>query len=116
MKTLDVQFALKDLGKLHYILGIQVYYTESGLLMNQSKYMDDLLHKLHMTDVKPMPSSSAVKRVLWYVNGTKHFGIYFQPSPTLTVSAYSDADWASNLDDRKSVAAYCTFVGNNIVS
>ncbi|XP_038904402.1 secreted RxLR effector protein 161-like [Benincasa hispida] len=58
----------------------------------------------------------ATKRVLRYIRGTKHYGIYFQPSLNLHIFAYSDADWASNLDDRKSVAAYCTFVGNNIVS
>ncbi|XP_038887194.1 uncharacterized mitochondrial protein AtMg00810-like [Benincasa hispida] len=56
IETLVVQFALKELGKLRYFLGVQVHYLESGLLMNQSKYVDDLLHKLQMTDVKPMPS------------------------------------------------------------
>ncbi|XP_038902364.1 secreted RxLR effector protein 161-like [Benincasa hispida] len=58
----------------------------------------------------------AAKRVICYISGIKHYRLYFQPSHNLNVSAYSDADWVSNLDDRKSVAAYCTFVGNNIVS
>ncbi|TYJ96957.1 putative mitochondrial protein [Cucumis melo var. makuwa] len=34
----------------------------------------------------------------------------------LSITAYSDANWASNIDDRKSVAAYCVFICNNLVS
>lgn len=39
-------------------------------------------------------------------------GLLFQRSPDLFISAYFDADWASNIDDRKSVVAYCVFIGN----
>lgn len=53
----------------------------------------------------------AVKSVLLYISGTKHLGILFQPSLTLQVSTFSDADWASNIDDRKLMAAYCVFIG-----
>ncbi|XP_038904394.1 secreted RxLR effector protein 161-like [Benincasa hispida] len=56
------------------------------------------------------------KRVIRYISGTKHYDLYFQPSPNLQVSTYYNANWASNLDDRKSVVTYYTFVGNNIVS
>ncbi|XP_038904425.1 uncharacterized mitochondrial protein AtMg00240-like [Benincasa hispida] len=44
----------------------------------------------------------AAKRVLRYISDVKHYGLYFQPNPNLHISAYSDVDWASNLDDRKS--------------
>ncbi|XP_038891648.1 uncharacterized mitochondrial protein AtMg00810-like [Benincasa hispida] len=69
IETLDIQFALKDLGQLRYFLGIQVRYLDSGLLINQSKYVDDLLHKLQMTDVKPMPSPSVQGRKLSKTDG-----------------------------------------------
>lgn len=58
----------------------------------------------------------AIKRVLRYISGTRNFGIFIQQGDDLNITAYSDADWASNLDDRKSVAAYCAFIGNNVVS
>lgn len=29
---------------------------------------------------------------------------------------YPDADWAGDLDDRKSVGAYCIYLGNNLIS
>ncbi|XP_038902368.1 secreted RxLR effector protein 161-like [Benincasa hispida] len=58
----------------------------------------------------------AVKRILRYISATKHFGLLFQPSSDLSIFAYSDADWDSNIDDQKSIAAYCVFIGNNLVS
>lgn len=51
-----------------------------------------------------------------YLSGTKTLGILLQQSSNLTLTAFSDADWASNLDDRKSVAAYCVFLGESLVS
>lgn len=58
----------------------------------------------------------AMKRVLRYLNGTKSFGLLFQRGTDLSIFTYSDIDWVSNIDDRKSVAAYCVFFGNNLVS
>lgn len=45
ISSLHNRFALKDLGHLHYFLGIQVAKTSAGgLLLTQSKYISDLLH------------------------------------------------------------------------
>lgn len=45
---------------------------------------------------------SSVKRILRYLKGTSPHGLFFQPSSNFQISAYSDADWASNIEDRKS--------------
>ncbi|XP_038874880.1 uncharacterized mitochondrial protein AtMg00810-like [Benincasa hispida] len=58
----------------------------------------------------------AVKRILRYVSSTRHFGLYIQQGSDLSISAFSDADWAANIDDRKLVAAYCIFLGGNLIS
>jgi hypothetical protein len=34
----NMDFALKDLGDLHYFLGIEVKYAADGLLLTQDKY------------------------------------------------------------------------------
>lgn len=169
---MDKTFVLIDLEQLSYFLGFQIHYLKSGFLVNQAKYVEDLLFKLNMTNVKAtaLPCVQgrtlskidgqplqdlfvyrstvgalqylthtrpdiaymvnhlsqflqkpkdihwrAVKQVLRYVS-TKNFGILFQPSFDLQVTVYSDIDWASNVKDRKSVAAYCAFVGNSLVS
>ena len=50
-----------------------------------------------------------------YLSGTWSIGLLFQRSTDLSMSTYSDVDWASNIDDLKCVAAYCVFIGPNIV-
>lgn len=170
---LNASFTLKDLGHLSCFLGIQMQNLGSGILLNQSKYVDDLLFKLQLHNMKSAPSPCvvgkqlsifdgspmhnlslyrstvgalqyltqtrsdiayivnhlsqflraptnthwhAVRRVLWYLISTKHYGIHIQLSFDFNIVAYSYADWASNIDDRKSIAAFCVFMGNNLVS
>ena len=53
IKALTTEFDIKDLGSLHYFLGIQITRTPTGLFLSQSKYVKDLLLKSEMVDVKP---------------------------------------------------------------
>ncbi|XP_052291746.1 uncharacterized mitochondrial protein AtMg00810-like [Citrus sinensis] len=34
----------------------------------------------------------------------------------MKITGFTDADWACDLDDRKSVGAYCIYLGNNLMS
>jgi transposase InsO family protein len=51
-------FDLKDLGSLHYFLGLQITRSSSSLCITQSKYAQDLLTKHNMLDCKPASSPS----------------------------------------------------------
>jgi hypothetical protein len=59
---------------------------------------------------------SAVKRILRYLKSTisYFFCIYKNSSKQLT--AYSDSNWASCPDDRRSTSGYCVLLGKNILS
>jgi hypothetical protein len=48
LKDLENDFALKDLGNLHYFLGINVKRTSSDLILSQEKYVDDILKRTGM--------------------------------------------------------------------
>ncbi|XP_058211725.1 uncharacterized mitochondrial protein AtMg00810-like [Rhododendron vialii] len=54
-------FALKDLGTLHYFLGIKVISVSQGIMLSQAKYTLDLIKKAGMTDCRPCASPSSLK-------------------------------------------------------
>jgi len=61
-------FALKQLGKLNYFLGIEIqYHSSSSIVLTQGKCLRDLLHKTNMIDAHststPMASSSKLSKV-----------------------------------------------------
>ncbi|XP_071681451.1 uncharacterized mitochondrial protein AtMg00810-like [Lolium perenne] len=159
VSALSGDFVVKDLGALHYFLGLEVSRSSAGLTLTQQKYSLDLLHRAGMLKCKhattPMSATdrmsaldgdilspddateyrslvgglqyltitrpdvsyavncvcqylhaprtshwSAVKRILRYVCLTASYGLLLQPAPSCVLSAFSDADWAGNPDDR----------------
>ncbi|KAL6289760.1 hypothetical protein ACE6H2_007270 [Prunus campanulata] len=171
ISQLGSQFAIKDLGPLHYFLGIEVHRTASGLFLSQTKYTTDLLSKTDMLDAKPFPSPAttaklasdsgellsyptsyrsivgalqyltwtrpdisysvnqvcqflhapttthltAVKRILRYLKATPDYGLpIHKGEPHLT--AFCDADWAGDPNDRRSTTGSCIFLGANLIS
>ena len=55
----------------------------------------------------------AAKRVLRYLSGTRDQGIFLRSNNTLSLHAYSDADWAGNRDDYTSTGAYIVYLGSH---
>ena len=165
-------FDLKDLGPLHYFLGLQVTRSSFGLYLNQAKYATDLLKKHNMLDSKPAKSPScpntrlslhegdalpdphgykslvgalhyltftrldisfsvhqvcqymsapttihlvAAKRILRYICGTLFHGVAFTLGP-LHLSAFTNADWAGDPDDRRSTSGYLVYLGSNPIT
>jgi hypothetical protein len=53
---LSSDFALRDLGYLHYFVGIEVHKQSSGLLLNQEKYAKDILSHVAMRSCTPCPT------------------------------------------------------------
>ena len=175
LQDLQHDFALKDLGDLHYFFGIKVKKTQNGLLMSQQKYASDIIARAGIKNCKavdtPLSTSdklsvtdgnllgaedatkyrslvgalqyltltrpdicfdvnkvcqflhapttvhwSAVKRILRYIQGSKSIGLTIRRSPSLIVSAFSDADWAGDFDDRRSTGGFAIFFGGNLIS
>ncbi|XP_020674351.1 uncharacterized protein LOC110093716 [Dendrobium catenatum] len=56
-----------------------------------------------------------LKRILHYIKGTSSFGLPITPGDT-SLQTYTDADWAADIADRKSISGICTFMGPNLLS
>ena len=150
-QQLQASFHMKDLGNLHYFLGLEVHSGPTGLFLHQQKYTDDLISLAGLQtavpvdtplevnvkylrdegDILPNPllyrqlvgslnyltitrpdisfavqqvsqfmhsprhlHLAAVRRIIRYLKGTSHRGLFFPTGTSLTLVGYSDADWA----------------------
>lgn len=59
---------------------------------------------------------TTAKRILRYLKGTMYHGIHIFTGDNLNLTGFSDADWASCPDDRRSIASYCVFLGDSLIS
>lgn len=61
VQSLSSKFVMKDLGSLHYFLGLEVSTTSTGLFLSQAKYASEILIKAGMEDCKPSSSPISAK-------------------------------------------------------
>lgn len=47
---------MKDLGEIHYFLGIQAQYHDHGLFLSQTSYAEKILFEAGMASANPMPT------------------------------------------------------------
>ena len=57
----------------------------------------------------------AVKRILRYLKGTMDYSLCYQGS-NLHLTGYSDADWASDLDERRSTSGYTFLLSDGAIT
>ena len=53
---LSGEFSMKDLGPLHYFLGIAITRTAHGFFLSQQKYAEELVERANMSSYKPLPT------------------------------------------------------------
>jgi hypothetical protein len=64
-------------------------------------------HDLHWT---------AIKQILRYLKSTADYGLLINKCSSSQLYAYSNADWASCPDYRKSTSNYFIYLGSNLLS
>ena len=109
--TIDLLGKSVDLSLYRSMIGSLLYLTTSRLDISYSvgvcaRYQANIKES-HMI---------AFKRVIKYVKTIANFGVWFNKDTNDVLAGYSDADWAGNVDDRKSTLGGCFYVGNNLVS
>ena len=58
----------------------------------------------------------AIYRILKYLKRTPRKGLFFKKNEVKSVEAFTDADWAGFVDDKRSTFVYCTLVWGNLVT
>jgi histone deacetylase 1/2 len=69
LQDLTSDFAIEDLGTLHYFLGIEVQPLHDGLILTQAKYAAELLAKEGMSDCKSAPTLLSSTEPLTLLDG-----------------------------------------------
>jgi len=64
IQLLNSEFKLRDLGVVHYFLGIEVQSTGMGLMLRQHKYILDILTRAGMTSYKPVDTLVSPSKII----------------------------------------------------
>uniref|UniRef100_A0A2N9FLQ8 Reverse transcriptase Ty1/copia-type domain-containing protein n=1 Tax=Fagus sylvatica TaxID=28930 RepID=A0A2N9FLQ8_FAGSY len=130
-RFLGQHFEMKDLGPLSYFLGLEVSSSSDGYYLTQAKQLvgslvyltvtrPDISYAVHIvSQFMAAPRSlhyTVVLRILRYLKGTLFHGLHFSSQSSLTLQAYSDADWAGDPTDRRSTTGYCFLLGDSLIS
>uniref|UniRef100_A0ACD5TPR3 Uncharacterized protein n=1 Tax=Avena sativa TaxID=4498 RepID=A0ACD5TPR3_AVESA len=59
---------------------------------------------------------SHLLHVLRYLRGTSTHRLFFPRSSSFQLQAYSDTTWGSDPADRRSLSAYCVFLGGSLIA
>ena len=52
---------MKDLGMMHYFLGMEVWYSTDGIFLGQGKYVVNILKRFRMLYCKVIATHMALK-------------------------------------------------------
>lgn len=68
---LSQEFEMKDLGEMHYCLGIEVWRDDGRTLITKRKYTKEVLKRFHMNGCKAMSTPLEQNIKLRSDDGTK---------------------------------------------
>lgn len=86
LKDLGSEFALKDMGNLHFFLGIEAKTISGGIALSQEKYAKDLLKRIGMVDCKPSPTPLSNTENLSLAHGALQYPNLTRPDISFAVN------------------------------
>eukprot|EP00253_Pinus_taeda_P022104 PITA_22104 len=96
------------------------YRSISGALLYLIATRPDIMQAIGMVGrFQSAPKQShllAIKIILRYLKVTLDIGLWYPKISTLTLTAYTNADWARSVDDRKNTSGNAFFLGDCLVS
>ena len=103
--------SLSDATLYRQLVGSLIYLTVTRPDISYT------VHAVRQFMIAPKsPHYAAVLGILRYLKGTIFDGLHFSSHSSLTLQAYSDADWASDPTDRRSITRYCFLLVDFLIS
>lgn len=102
---------LEDTTMYRKIVGILIYLT---LTRPYLAFVVGLLSRFMQTPRKP--HLDAIRKVLRYIKTTINYGIVSKREPMCKLSGFCDADYAGDLNTRRSTTGYVFMLGSSAVS
>eukprot|EP00253_Pinus_taeda_P002590 PITA_02590 len=114
----------KDLGLLHYSLGLEIWQRSGGLFVSQGKYAREILEKFNMHGCKPVdtPLPGGWRKEDATSGEEVDATVYRQLVGSLIqedevkLCGFTDADWAGSPTDRNSTSGGVFSIGSITVS
>jgi hypothetical protein len=97
-----------------------MYGSIIGILLYATTTRPDIMQPVGLVAIfQSVPKEThmqAVKRNFRYLKGTLDFGLCYPKTKDFTLTAFTNADWAGSIDDRKSTIGGVFFLGKCLVS
>jgi hypothetical protein len=96
------------------------YRSMIGSLLYITTSHPDIMHVVGMVgryqDAPKWSHLQVFKRIFSYLKETMTYGLWYPRNQNFHLTAYSDADWANCVDERKSTSGGAFFLGDSLVS
>ena len=96
------------------------YRTLVGKLLYLTITRSDIAFSVHtlsqFISAPREPHLRAVHHLLRYIKSQPGLGLLYPSSSAMQLKAFSDADWATCSDSRRSVTGFCVFLGDSLIS
>ena len=103
--------SLSDATLYRQLVGSLIYFTITRPDISYAVYVVSQF----MTAPRS-PHYTVVLKIFRYLKGIIFDGFHFSSHSSLTLQAYSDADWAGDPTDCRYTTGYCFLLGNSLIS
>uniref|UniRef100_A0A2N9F566 GAG-pre-integrase domain-containing protein n=1 Tax=Fagus sylvatica TaxID=28930 RepID=A0A2N9F566_FAGSY len=116
---LSSTFEMKDMGEASFVLGLKILKDRSRKLLglSQETYIRKVLEQAEIESMARVPYANAIGSLM-YAMLCMCPDICFAVGlgRDLRLRGYSDADWAGDLDERKSTSSYTFLLGGGAIT
>lgn len=102
---------ITDISQYRSMVGALQYFTLTR--PNISYIVNKLCQFLHCYTLAHLITK---KRLLQYFKGIMQFAIMLHNTQSLVLFVYTNADWASSIDNTRSIVGYCVYMDNSLIS